>query len=216
MKFELVIEAAKLAALNDIAAVHAERAAEWWENGLAAAHALDSPADRRHALAQLREQRKQRRKDGLHFDTRSALVAFYVRAELDRCGWAARSWRPVPPGESVMPGRRWGVQNDSHRTADMSVSLPFEDGDLLRRATWHVSAPATRRLQQIAKMTGGLPRPVREERGHGRALWAAVTDWARRHHAAYQLAQTTPGAAAHRLFTATGARTLGYIHTATT
>jgi hypothetical protein len=164
VKFELVIEAARLATLNEIAAVHAERAAEWWEDGLAAARSLDSPAERRHALAQLREERKQRRKAGQHFDTRSALVAFYIRAELDRQGWAGRSWRPVPPGESAMPGRRWGVSNDGHLTADMSVSLPYEDGDLLRRATWHVSAPATRRLQQIAKMTGGLPRPVREER----------------------------------------------------
>lgn len=32
MKFELVIEAPQLARLNDIAAAHAERAAEWWGN----------------------------------------------------------------------------------------------------------------------------------------------------------------------------------------
>uniref|UniRef100_UPI003F494A5A hypothetical protein n=1 Tax=Amycolatopsis sp. CA-290885 TaxID=3239925 RepID=UPI003F494A5A len=176
MKFELVIETEQLTRLNEIAAAHAEVAAEWWESGLAAARALDSPADRRHALVQLREERKRRRKAGQHFDTRSALVAFYVRGELDRRGWAGRTWRAVPPGESAMPGRRWGVPNDGRLTSEMSVSLPDEDGELLRRATWHVSAPATRRLQQIARMTGGLPRPVREERARLRGEVVTTAD----------------------------------------
>ncbi len=176
MKFELVIETARLTALNELAAVYAEQAAEWWEDGLAAAHALDSPADRRHALAQLRERRKDRRKAGQHLDTRSALVAFYVRAELDQRGWSGRTWRPVPPGESAMPGRRWGVANDGQLTADISVSLPYEDGELLRRATWNVSAPATRRLQQIAKLTGGLPWPVREEQARLRREVVTTAD----------------------------------------
>ncbi|UKD50740.1 hypothetical protein L3Q65_00300 (plasmid) [Amycolatopsis sp. FU40] len=176
MKFELVIEAPQLARLNDIAAAHAERAAEWWGESLAAAHDLISPADRRAALAQLREERKLRRGTGEHFDTRSALVAFYVRAELERRGWAGRSWRPVPPGEAELPGRRWGVPNDGTRTADLSVSLPDEDGELLRRATWHVSAPATRRLQQIAKMAGGLPRPVRDEQARLRGEVVTTAD----------------------------------------
>lgn len=47
-------------------------------------------------------------------------------------------------------------------------------------------------------------------RGHGRALWRAVTAWAKRHRAAYQLLQTETGQASERLFLSEGLTSLGF------
>lgn len=176
MKFEVAIWPDLLADLDAMAAALAPPAEEWWQAGREAALALDSPANRRQALANLRDERDRRRAAGEHFDTRSSIVAYHLRAELDQRGWRSRTWPPVPRGEASMSGRRWGVPNNGTLSATLAVHLPDEDGELLRRATWKVSAPATRRLQQIAKMGRRLPRPVQEERARLRAQVITTAD----------------------------------------
>lgn len=176
MRFEVAIWPDVLARLDDVAAAHAERAEQWWQSRREAARALDSPAERRAALAQLREERDLRRAAGLHFDTRSSIVSYYLRAELERRGWRDRTWPPAPRGEVTMPGRRWGVPNDGTLSATFAVYVPDEDGELLRRATWRTSAPTVRRLQQIATMGRRLPRPVRQERAQLRSKIVTTAD----------------------------------------
>lgn len=175
MRFEVAVWPDVLADLDAMAAVHAERTEQWWQDGREAALALE-PAARRAALAALREERDRRRAAGEHFDTRSSIVAYHLRAELDRRGWRGRTWPPVPRGEVTMPGRRWGVANDGTLSATFAVYVPDDDGELLRRATWKVSAPAVRRLQQIAAMGPRLPRPVRQERDRLRGQVVTTAD----------------------------------------
>ena len=52
--------------------------------------------------------------------------------------------------------------------------------------------------------------PAYRGRGHGRALWHAVTVWAQQHRAAYQLLQTGIGQASDRLFVSEGLTSLGF------
>ena len=52
--------------------------------------------------------------------------------------------------------------------------------------------------------------PGHRGRGHGRALWHAVTVWAQQHRAAYQLLQTETGQASDRLFVSEGLTSLGF------
>lgn len=152
--------------LDAMAADLAPAAHQWWADQHARALTIEAATERRQALAELREERDRRRLTGLHFDTRSAIVAFYVREEMDARGWRSRRWPPVRSGEASMAGRRWGSPNRSEGEFDASlaVHLPDGDGELLRRATWRVSAPATRRLQQIGQIIGPVPRAVRQER----------------------------------------------------
>lgn len=189
MRFEVAIQPTVLADLDMMAAALRDQADQWWQDGREAALALLSPAERRQALVALREARDLRRAAGQHFDTRSSIVAYHLHTELDQRGWLRRTWPPVPRGEATMPGRRWGVANHGMLSATFAVHVPDSDGELLRRATWKVSAPAVRRLQQIAHMGPRLPRPVRQERDRLReqvittgdviraAAAAAVTSW---------------------------------------
>jgi hypothetical protein len=92
------------------------------------------------------------------------VLAPAVDAELDRRGWRTRKWPAVPHGEAALPGRRWGVENTRLLHGRLRIYLPDDLAELLRRATWHTSAPATRRLQQIAAAGPQLPKPLRAER----------------------------------------------------
>jgi hypothetical protein len=145
-------------------AAHIEPCLDWWETRLEAAQAIERAADRRQALGELRRERDRRRRAGLHFDSPSAVLAPAVQAELDRRGWSTRKWPAVPHGEAALPGRRWGVENALLLHGRLRIYLPDDLAELVRRATWHTSAPATRRLQQIAAAGPLLPKPLRAER----------------------------------------------------
>lgn len=176
MRFEVAVWPGLLADLDAMAAAHSEAAEQWWQQRREGALAIDPPAERRTALAALRDERERRRAAGLHFDTRSSIVAYHLRAELERRGWRGRTWPPVPRGEVTMPGRRWGVANDGTLSATFAVYVPDGDGEILRRATWKVSFPAVRRLQQIAGMGPRLPLPVRQERARLRGQVVTTAD----------------------------------------
>lgn len=184
MRFEVAVRPEMLAELDAMAAEYKPAAEEWWQTARAAALAVVSPAERRQALAELREERRGRRASGQYFDTRSSIVAYYLHAELDRRGWLARRWPQVPRGEASMSGRRWGILNDGTLTSALAVHVPSADGELLRRATWKVSAPATRKLQRLALMGDELPPALALQQARLRAqvvttaavIRAAVTE----------------------------------------
>lgn len=148
MQFTVAIEPGNLAQLDEVVTGYAAPARAWWQQQRAAILSRPSSAAAcRQALAELRVERFRRRLAGELFDTRSSLIAYHLRQELDRRGWLHRRWPAVPRGESTLPGARWGVPHEGGRSARMVVELADADGERLRRATWHTSAAATRQLQ---------------------------------------------------------------------
>lgn len=177
MKFETACSEDRHRVLVEMAEWHAEQAWSWWQDGLDQARSLDTAAERRDALALLREERDRRRSAGEHFDTASAIIAYYLAAELDRRGWLQRQWRPIPHGAARLPGRRWG-STPAHLVGRLRVHLPDELGEHLRRATWWTSLPATKKLQALADRhgPGRVPPEVAREREQLRAKIVTTGD----------------------------------------
>ncbi|MFK0250173.1 hypothetical protein ACIQUM_36190 [Amycolatopsis azurea] len=133
-------------------------ALEWWRVELARVKEIRDPAVRRTARAELEEERDRRRRGGTHNDTNSAVVLPHLLVELDSRGWLHRDWEPVGEGHARLAGRPWGVRRGSRGElpARLRVWLPTDVDEVLRRSTWHVSAPYVRRLRELA----GLPRAL--------------------------------------------------------
>jgi len=149
VEFQVVCEPGLVAAVGRAADHQAGLAGEWWQGARRVIlGASVTAAARRAALAELRKERDRRRLAGQHFDTRSAVVAYFVKLEMDGRGWREK-WPPIPHGEGRLPGRRWGSANavEGRLVGRLDVYLPGELAERLRRATWRASAPATRRLQ---------------------------------------------------------------------
>lgn len=149
--FEPPAEPCKVEALHFAAARHAERTEEWWRPRHRAAKRVLPVTARREALAALEKERTRLQGAGELFGSASAVITHYVRAEMDRKGWLARSWRVVKNDEARLRGRRWGVPNNPMKdwTARLRVYLPDDLAEQLRRATWWTSAPATRELLRL-------------------------------------------------------------------
>lgn len=151
-KFEVAVEDGVAEQVGTVVQAHVDEAAAWWKTRLAQVQAIGAPAVRRSALADLRAERERRRAAGEHFDTMSAVIVHQLIAVLDEKGWRARRWRPIPHNEGELPGRRWGVAPNSRGelTGRLRVHLPADLAELVRRATWWTSAPATAKLQALA------------------------------------------------------------------
>lgn len=177
VKFEIACAGEQQRLLAEMAEWYAEEARDWWQEGLDHARSLATAAERREALARLREERDQRRATGQHFDTASAIIAYYLTAELDRRGWLRRQWRPIPNSAARLPGRRWG-STPEHLDGRLRVHLPDDLGDRLRRATWWTSLPATQKLQAFADQYGAgrVPPEVARERDRLRAKIVTTGD----------------------------------------
>lgn len=135
------------------------------------------PADRRRALAELYRRRDARRKAGEHFDTASAVLVHYLSRELDVRGWTQREWDPIPDDAGSMPGRPIGVAPNSRGKLDerLRVLVPGELAELLRRATWHTSAPIRERLYELSAVRT-LSNEQRAERARLRAEMETTGD----------------------------------------
>ncbi|WP_329073475.1 hypothetical protein [Amycolatopsis sp. NBC_01480] len=151
-KFEVAVEDHVAERVGAVVEAHIEESTAWWSGQLAAVHAIGKPAVRRAELAKLRAERDRRRAAGEHFDTMSSVIVYQLLAVLDGKGWRGRRWRPIPHGEGELPGRRWGVAPNSrgYLSGRLRVHLPADLAELMRRATWWTSAPATTRLQELA------------------------------------------------------------------
>jgi hypothetical protein len=91
---------------------------------------------------------------------------------LDAAGWTSRARRthaPVPAGQDSMPGRRWGTSRHGHHRGGqgrLTILLPDELGERMRRVSYWVSHRATVHLQRLADDGTSFP-PLRllEEMG---------------------------------------------------
>lgn len=151
-RFWVAVEPDLAERLDTLVAEKLTESADWWDHQLAEVKAITDRTERRAALGELRAERERRREDGTYFDTTSSVVVHHLLAELDARGWRTRHWRPIPHSDADLPGRRWGVVPGSRGllSGRINVQVPHELAELLRRATWWTSEPATRRLQQLA------------------------------------------------------------------
>jgi len=149
---------------------------EWWRTRHNRVKGIADPGERRQALAELYAERDRLRLAGELFDSASAIVAHYLRAELIARGWWDKRWPAPRRGLGAMPGRRWGSPDnpngpswqpgrdasdhdeaapDTSWSARKCVSLDPGLVDRLQRATLKVSEPATRLLQAGIRPGGG-------------------------------------------------------------
>jgi hypothetical protein len=116
-------------------------------------------AQRRAAIAQLYAERDDRRRRQDVLATRSALVSAHLSRLMTATGWAGRTFRPVPDGQDRMPGRRWGTSGYAHHRGGrgrLTVLLPDELGEHIRRASYWVSLRATSHLQRLSDQTSAF------------------------------------------------------------
>lgn len=137
-------------ALQAKTAWHARRLRQWWQEQCEQARNIDDPQERRQALAELYADRRRRRKQGLWWDSQAAIIAWYLRANLDRRGWMHRQWRRIPHDHHRLPGRRWGTPNHPPGSgpARLTVTLPDDLHEVLQRATWNTSRRSVADLQE--------------------------------------------------------------------
>jgi|SRR4051794_28289442 hypothetical protein len=116
-------------------------------------NSFKNPAVRQH-----RDHRHARRQRQEVLASRSALVSAHLSQLLEVAGWAARSYPLVPDGQERMPGRRWGTSRYAHQRGGpgrLTILLPEQLGEQVRRVAYWVSLPATTQLQQLADETSG-------------------------------------------------------------
>lgn len=127
-------------------------------------------AERRAALALLHAERAERRLAQEFLASRSAVVGAHLTRLLQAAGWAERGYPPVPAGQAIMPGRRWGTSRHAHHRGGpgrLTITLPDELGERIRRVSYWVSRRATAHLQRLAdEGAGGFPPlPLLREMG---------------------------------------------------
>jgi hypothetical protein len=152
-------------------AMAAEVEAAWWrwrrDELDAAAEAGDWPTSEvAAARRRLAVEHAALRAAGVLRGARGVWVLPALRAELAERGWAARRWRPVPPG--ARRGRPWGAGDVGYR-AQVVLQMPGDVAELLVRACWWTSAPAVAKLQQFYDVHGDH---WRGERHGGRRGWS--------------------------------------------
>ena len=116
-------------------------------------------ARRRAAIAQLYAERDDRRRRYEVLASRSALVSAHLARLMAATGWAGRTFRPVPDGQDRMPGRRWGTSGYAHHRGGqgrLTILLPDDLGEQVRRVSYWVSQRATSHLQRLSDTTPGF------------------------------------------------------------
>ncbi|MDS0140604.1 MULTISPECIES: hypothetical protein [unclassified Amycolatopsis] len=151
---------------------------DWWRAQLRRVHLIPDPAERRRERARVEGERDRRRREGLYRDNVSAVILHHLLAELGARGWLGREWQPVPHGEASLPGRPWGVERGSRGSlrSKLTVSVPDDVAELIRRATYWASAPAVRRLQQLSSLERPITRSELEEQAKLRAKIVTTGD----------------------------------------
>lgn len=126
-------------------------------------------AQRRAAVARLYAERDDRRRRHEVLASRSALVSAHLSRLMGATGWAGRTFRPVPDGQDRMPGRRWGTSGYAHHRGGegrLTILLPDELGEHVRRVSYWVSLRATTHLQRLSdETTAFFPLDLLREMG---------------------------------------------------
>ncbi|MGW3253536.1 hypothetical protein ACWDCX_23620 [Streptomyces fungicidicus] len=173
MKFHVAVTEDALKALNARRKDEREREEEWIA---ARRKELILPGMSRRAAAAVRRDIRARvarmRRTGEFGGTRDDIVTRAVREEL-RARGLDRKWPKPPEGEVEAPGRPWGTppsapMGDGGYTERVSVNLPYNLGDTLRRAAYWTSKEAVEALQDWADRWGdGIDVTLREAERDG-------------------------------------------------
>ncbi len=173
MKFHVAVTEDALKALNERRKDEREREEEWIA---ARRKELILPGMSRRAAAAVRRDIRARvarmRRTGEFGGTRDDIVTRAVREEL-RARGLDRKWPKPPEGEVEAPGRPWGTppstpMGDGGYTERVSVNLPYNLGDTLRRAAYWTSKEAVEALQDWADRWGdGVDVALREAERDG-------------------------------------------------
>ncbi|WP_189135153.1 hypothetical protein [Wenjunlia tyrosinilytica] len=173
MKFHVAVTEHALEALNEYAEAERNREKEWIA---ARRRELLLPGMSRRAAAAVRRdvrvQAARMRRTGEFSGNRDDIVARAVREEL-RARGLDRKWPKPPEGETDAPGRPWGTppsapMGEGGYTGRVSVNLPYNLGDTVRRAAYWTSKAAVEALQEWADRWGdGVDVALREAERDG-------------------------------------------------
>ncbi|MFF3958839.1 hypothetical protein ACFYY1_37390 [Streptomyces sp. NPDC001890] len=173
MKFHVAVTEDALKALNGRRKDEREREEEWIA---ARRKELIAPGMSRRAAAAVRSDIRARvarmRRTGEFGGTRDDIVTRAVREELLTRG-LDRKWPKPPAGEIEAPGRPWGTppstpMGEGGYTHRVSVNLPYNLGDTVRRAAYWTSKAAVEALQDWADRWGdGIDVALREAERDG-------------------------------------------------
>lgn len=168
MKFHVAVTEEALKALNAHRDAERKREDEWIA---ARRRELIEPGMSRRAAAAIRRdiraQVTRMRRSGEFGGTRDDIVTRAVRQEL-RARGLDRKWPKPPEGAVDTPGRPWGTppstpMGEGGYTERVSVNLPYNLGDTLRRAAYWTSKDAVEALQEWADRWGdGVDVALRE------------------------------------------------------
>ncbi|MFF8293636.1 hypothetical protein ACF068_31130 [Streptomyces sp. NPDC016309] len=173
MKFHVAVTEEALKALNAHRKAERDREERWVA---ARRQELIVPGMSRREVTAVRRDIRARvarmRRSGEFGGTRDDIVTRAVRQELRTRG-LDRKWPKPPEGAVDAPGRPWGTppstpMGEGGYTKRVSVSLPYDLGDTVRRAAYWTSKAAVEALQEWADRWGdGVDVAPREaERDH--------------------------------------------------
>ncbi|MFF0170234.1 hypothetical protein [Streptomyces prasinus] len=173
MKFHVAVTEEALKALNAHRKAERDREHEWIA---ARRRELIVPGMSRRAAAAIRRdiraQVARMRRSGEFGGTRDDIVTRAVRQEL-RARGLDRKWPKPPEGAVDAPGRPWGTppsapMGEGGYTHRVSVNLPYNLGDTVRRAAYWTSKTAVEALQEWADRWGdGVDVALREAERDG-------------------------------------------------
>ncbi|MFP8886824.1 hypothetical protein [Streptomyces mangrovi] len=168
MKFHVAVTEESLERLIEYAEAEQRRERAWVSERRR--ELLVPGLSRRAAAAVRREIRVEvarKRRTGEFSGNRDDIIARAVREELRSRG-LDRSWPEPPEGEIDAPGRRWGTPPSQPMgaggyTGRLSLNLPHDLGETVRRAAYWTSKAAVDALQEWADRWGdGIDVTLRE------------------------------------------------------
>ncbi|UQI49768.1 hypothetical protein M1P56_35800 (plasmid) [Streptomyces sp. HU2014] len=173
IKFHVAVTEEALKALNTYRKAERDREDGWIAERR---QELLTPGMSRRAAAavrrDIRAQVARMRRSGEFGGTRDDIVARAVHEEL-RARNLDRKWPKPPEGETDAPGRPWGTppsqpMGEGGYTHRVSVNLPHDLGDTVRRAAYWTSKAAVEALQDWADRWGdGIDVTLREAERDG-------------------------------------------------
>jgi hypothetical protein len=158
MRFRVTCDPYLVTGVNRVVAVAAEQAADWAEPWQKWVKSAVDASDTGERLAVYRAERDRLLAAGELAETRAQLLRQATADYLTEKGWRRRRWKPIPEGE-YGPGRRWGAATEKFE-ATMTIDLPDEDGELVRRVAHWTSAPAVRGLREWTDRHGRGPAHI--------------------------------------------------------
>jgi hypothetical protein len=172
MRFFIAVNEGISDQLNALAAIESEHERDWWDRRVEAFTRPPGspPGTRRAAMRELRAERARLRADGTLLGSRDRLVAHFADLLLRQEGWR-RDWPAPPPGALTTRGRRWGVVIDQPFPERLSLDLPAELGECVRRAAhWLSAEPTAALIEWYGRFGDGPAARTPDEKSRSRFL----------------------------------------------